>query len=52
MASELVIESWRIDDKALWEQKIIPAFEASHPGIQVKFNGCRTSTTCRPCGPA
>ncbi|HDZ8913974.1 TPA: carbohydrate ABC transporter substrate-binding protein [Aeromonas hydrophila] len=39
MASELVIESWRIDDKALWEQKIIPAFEASHPGIQVKFNG-------------
>lgn len=39
MASELVIESWRIDDKALWEQKIIPAFEAAHPGIQVKFNG-------------
>ncbi|MFM5761176.1 ABC transporter substrate-binding protein [Aeromonas hydrophila] len=39
MASELVIESWRIDDKALWEKKIIPAFEASHPGIQVKFNG-------------
>ena len=28
MASELVIESWRTDDKALWEQKIIPAFEA------------------------
>ncbi|MCE9944941.1 ABC transporter substrate-binding protein [Aeromonas rivipollensis] len=39
MASELVIESWRIDDKALWEQKIIPAFEAAHPGIQVSFNG-------------
>jgi raffinose/stachyose/melibiose transport system substrate-binding protein len=39
MASELVIESWRIDDKALWEQKIIPAFEAAHPGIRVKFNG-------------
>ncbi|KFN17782.1 ABC transporter substrate-binding protein [Aeromonas bestiarum] len=39
MAGELVIESWRIDDKALWEQKIIPAFEAAHPGIQVKFNG-------------
>lgn len=39
MASELVIESWRIDDKALWEQKIIPAFEAAHPGVTVKFNG-------------
>ncbi|WP_429067320.1 ABC transporter substrate-binding protein [Aeromonas bestiarum] len=39
MASELVIESWRIDDKALWEQKIIPAFEVAHPGIQMKFNG-------------
>ncbi|MBR7630107.1 carbohydrate ABC transporter substrate-binding protein [Aeromonas popoffii] len=39
MASELVIESWRIDDKALWEQKIIPAFKAAHPGIEVKFNG-------------
>ncbi|EGQ8094717.1 carbohydrate ABC transporter substrate-binding protein [Vibrio cholerae] len=38
MASELVIESWRPDDKALWEQKIIPAFEAANPGIKVKFN--------------
>lgn len=24
MASELVIESWRADDKALWEQKSYP----------------------------
>ena len=38
MASELVIESWRIDDKLLWEQKIIPAFEAAHPGINVSFH--------------
>ncbi|MGL4775693.1 MAG: extracellular solute-binding protein, partial [Aeromonas veronii] len=38
MASELVIESWRTDDKALWEQKIIPAFEAAHPGIKVSFH--------------
>lgn len=37
VASELVIESWRADDKALWEQKIIPAFEAAHPGIKVSF---------------
>ena len=34
-----MIESWRIDDKALWEQKIIPAFEGRLPGIQVKFTG-------------
>lgn len=38
MASELVIESWRTDDKALWEQKIIPAFETEHPGIKVVFH--------------
>lgn len=37
VAGELVIESWRVDDKALWEQKIIPAFEKSHPGIKLTF---------------
>ncbi|MBZ6073195.1 ABC transporter substrate-binding protein [Aeromonas schubertii] len=38
VAGELVIESWRTDDQALWEQKIIPTFEASHPGIKVRFH--------------
>ncbi|MTI44782.1 carbohydrate ABC transporter substrate-binding protein (CUT1 family) [Roseibium hamelinense] len=33
----LTIESWRNDDLTLWQDKIIPAFEASHPGIKVKF---------------
>ena len=33
----LTVESWRNDDLALWQEKIIPAFEASHPGIKVKF---------------
>lgn len=33
----LTIESWRNDDLALWQDKIIPAFEAKHPGIKVKF---------------
>ncbi len=33
----LTIESWRNDDLTLWQQKIIPAFEAKHPGIKVKF---------------
>ncbi len=36
-AQELTIESWRNDDLALWQNKIIPAFEAAHPGITVKF---------------
>ncbi len=31
------IESWRSEDLAIWQDKIIPAFEASHPGIKVKF---------------
>ena len=33
----LTIESWRNDDLTLWQDQIIPAFEASHPGIKVKF---------------
>ena len=33
----LTIESWRSDDKALWESKIIPAYEATHPNITLVF---------------
>ncbi len=33
----LTIESWRNDDLAIWQDKIIPAFEAKNPGIKVKF---------------
>jgi raffinose/stachyose/melibiose transport system substrate-binding protein len=33
----LTIESWRNDDLAIWQEQIIPAFEASHPGIKVTF---------------
>ncbi|RYH08665.1 ABC transporter substrate-binding protein [Tropicimonas sp. IMCC6043] len=33
----LTIESWRNDDLTLWQDKIIPAFEASHPGIKINF---------------
>lgn len=31
------IESWRNDDLAIWQEKIIPAFEAQNPGIKVLF---------------
>lgn len=34
----LTIESWRNDDLAIWRDKIIPAFEAKHPNIKVKFS--------------
>ncbi|MEM9430036.1 MAG: ABC transporter substrate-binding protein [Pseudomonadota bacterium] len=34
----LTIESWRNDDLTLWQQEIIPAFEAEHPGIKVTFS--------------
>ncbi|MEP4194300.1 MAG: ABC transporter substrate-binding protein [Aliishimia sp.] len=34
----LTIESWRNDDLAIWQNKIIPAFEAEHPGIKLNFS--------------
>jgi raffinose/stachyose/melibiose transport system substrate-binding protein len=34
---ELTIESWRNDDLAIWEDQIIPAFEAANSGISVTF---------------
>ena len=36
-AAELTIESWRTDDLAIWQDEIIPAFEAKHPDIKVTF---------------
>src|SRR5690606_17499895 len=33
----LVIESWRNDDLTIWQQTLIPAFEAAHPEINVEF---------------
>ena len=34
---ELTIESWRNDDITIWQDSIIPAFEANHPNIKVTF---------------
>ncbi|MGH9211426.1 MAG: ABC transporter substrate-binding protein [Acidimicrobiales bacterium] len=36
-AVTLVIESWRADDAAVWEDTIIPAFEEGHDGIRLEF---------------
>ncbi len=33
----LTVESWRNDDLQIWKEKIIPAFEQTHPGIKVDF---------------
>ncbi|MEN8235850.1 MAG: ABC transporter substrate-binding protein, partial [Actinomycetota bacterium] len=35
--AELVIESWRNDDLTIWQDTIIPAFEAANPNIKVTF---------------
>ena len=33
----ITIESWRSDDQAIWNDEIIPAFEAEFPNINVEF---------------
>ena len=33
----ITVESWRTDDQAIWDDEIIPAFEAEHPHISVVF---------------
>ncbi|MDA7984079.1 MAG: ABC transporter substrate-binding protein [Alphaproteobacteria bacterium] len=37
-AQELKIESWRNDDLTIWQDTIIPAFQAKNPGIDVTFS--------------
>ena len=34
----ITIESWRTDDAAIWNDHIIPVFEAEFPSINVEFN--------------
>ena len=33
----LTIESWRSEDQAIWDDTLIPAFEESHPDINLDF---------------
>ena len=33
----LTIESWRSEDQAIWDDVLIPAFEAQHPDISLDF---------------
>jgi raffinose/stachyose/melibiose transport system substrate-binding protein len=34
-ATELVIETWRVDDAALWKEQILPRFHAKYPDINI-----------------
>ena len=34
----LTIESWRNDDITIWQDTLIPAFEAANPGIKLVFS--------------
>ena len=36
-AQTLTIESWRSEDQAVWDEVLLPAFEAQHPDIDVEF---------------
>ena len=41
---QLTIESWRNDDLTIWQDKIIPAFEAAEPGHQGQSSPRRPPT--------
>jgi raffinose/stachyose/melibiose transport system substrate-binding protein len=43
----LTIESWRNDDLAIWQDQIIPAFEADNPGIKLRFTRCSIQSWTR-----
>jgi raffinose/stachyose/melibiose transport system substrate-binding protein len=33
----LVLESWRVEDASIWENTIIPAYQATHPGVNITY---------------
>jgi len=36
-ATVITIESWRAEDQAIWDEKILPVFEKQYPDIDVQF---------------
>lgn len=42
-AVTISLGSWRTEDIAMWEDEIIPAFEASHDGIKVEYTPTDTN---------
>ena len=43
-ATELVIETWRVDDAALWKEQILPRFQAKYPDITVRLDPVASAT--------
>lgn len=39
----LTLGSWRTEDLAVWQDQVLPVFEASHPGIRVEFAPINTN---------
>ncbi|SNT60759.1 raffinose/stachyose/melibiose transport system substrate-binding protein [Asanoa hainanensis] len=39
----LTLGSWRTEDLAMWQDEILPAFEKTHPNIDVKFTPTNTN---------
>lgn len=42
-ATTLTMETWRVDDQALWQQVLLPKLHQSLPSIDVKLNPVKTS---------
>ena len=36
-ATTVTIESWRVEDQAIWDDEILPVFEEQYPDIDVQF---------------
>lgn len=39
----LTLGSWRTEDLAIWQDQVLPAFEAAHPDIKVEFAPVNTN---------
>ncbi|MBL0493493.1 ABC transporter substrate-binding protein [Aeromonas veronii] len=43
VSQELVLETWRVDDEALWKEQFLPRFQAIHPEITLKLHSQRSA---------
>ena len=44
LATELVIETWRVDDVAIWNEKILPRFHERYPELTVRLAPVSSAT--------
>ena len=43
MSTTLTMETWRVDDQALWQQTLLPLLHKTAPDLDVKLNPVKTS---------